>query len=112
MSGQDGYFADVARFERDGVGLRYTEKGVLELGGAKMEAERVYLWRATANGIEVFFDDGRPFHMIGDSTEAAHWCDPDQYDVTYEFSGWPAWSSRWRVLGPRKDYVMVSEYTR
>lgn len=110
LSGQEGRFAGHARFERDGAGLRYAEKGVLELGGAKMEAERVYLWRASGSGIEVLFDDGRPFHRIDDSAEAAHWCDPDQYDVTYDFTTWPTWSSRWRVLGPRKDYVMVSTY--
>ena len=112
LSGQTARFAGVARFERDGVGLRYAERGVLELGGASMEAERVYLWRSTGEGIEVFFDDGRPFHQIDESAEAAHWCDPDQYDVTYDFSDWPKWSSHWRVLGPRKDYVMVSGYRR
>ena len=67
LSGQEGRFTGVARFERDGVGLRYVERGVLELGGASMEAERVYLWRSGSNGIEVFFDDGRPFHTIDDS---------------------------------------------
>jgi len=112
LSGQEGRFEGNARFVRDGVGLRYSERGVLTLGGASMEAERVYLWREGAGGIEVLFDDGRAFHRIDGSAEAAHWCDPDQYDVTYEFSGWPEWSSRWRVKGPRKDYVMVSEYYR
>lgn len=112
LSGQAGRFTGVVRFERDGVGLRYAERGVLELGGTSMEAERVYLWRSGSDGIEVFFDDGRFFHRIGAAGEAAHWCDPDQYDVTYDFAGWPKWSSRWRVLGPRKDYVMVSEYRR
>lgn len=110
LSGQVGRFEGTALFERDGVGLRYSERGVLTLGGASMEAERVYLWRVGPAGIEVFFDDGRAFHRIDESAEAAHWCDPDQYDVTYEFSGWPVWSSRWRVVGPRKDYVMVSDY--
>ena len=112
LSGQEGQFAGAASFVRDGSGLRYSEKGLLTLGGASMEAERVYLWRALGAGIEVLFDDGRPFHRIDDSAEAAHWCDPDQYDVTYEFGRWPKWSSRWRVLGPRKDYVMVSNYSR
>ena len=112
LSGQEGQFAGAASFVRDGSGLQYSEKGLLTLGGASMEAERVYLWRALGAGIEVLFDDGRPFHRIDDSAEAAHWCDPDQYDVTYEFGRWPKWSSRWRVLGPRKDYVMVSNYSR
>jgi len=112
LSGQNGLFEGNARFERDELGLRFSERGVLTLGGASMEAERLYLWRAGADGIEVFFDDGRFFHRIGAAGEAAHWCDPDQYDVTYEFSGWAEWSSRWRVKGPRKDYVMVGEYSR
>jgi len=112
LSGQEGQFAGAASFVRDVAGLQYSEKGLLTLGGASMKAERVYLWRASGAGIEVLFDDGRPFHRIDDSAEAAHWCDPDQYDVTYEFGRWPKWSSRWRVLGPRKDYVMVSNYSR
>lgn len=112
LSGQDGRFEGVARFERESGGLLYSERGVLRMGDVSMEAERVYHWRAGDAGIEVFFDDGRFFHRIGVGGEAAHWCDPDQYDVVYTFGSWPEWSSRWRVLGPRKDYVMVSEYRR
>lgn len=110
LSGQEGRFDGTAAFVRDEVGLRYAERGVLTLGSATMEAERVYLWRASGDGIEVLFDDGRAFHRIDGSAEAAHWCDPDQYDVTYDFAGWPKWSSRWRVVGPRKDYVMITDY--
>lgn len=112
LNGQEGRFNGIARFERDDLGLRYSERGQLQLGGAAMEAERVYLWRAGPAGIEVFFDYGRFFHRIDESAEAAHWCDPDQYDVAYTFGKWPEWSSLWRVKGPRKDYVMVSEYVR
>ena len=112
LSGQEGRFSGIAQFERDDLGLRYSERGVLEMGGVSMEAERAYSWRSGANGIEVYFDDGRFFHRIDESSEAAHWCDPDQYDVIYEFAGWPKWSAQWRVSGPRKDYVMVSEYAR
>jgi len=112
LSGQVGQFAGVALFERDVLGLRYSENGVLEIGGASMEAERVYLWRARGDGIDVLFEGGRPFHRIDGSSEAAHWCDPDQYDVTYGFDCWPAWSARWHVLGPRKDYTMISDYRR
>ena len=112
LRGQTGRFSGVARFERDKVGLHYLERGVLEMGDAAMDAERAYFWRSGSGGIEVFFDDGRFFHKIGASGEAAHWCDPDQYDVTYDFSDWPVWTSRWQVKGPRKDYAMVSDYTR
>jgi hypothetical protein len=112
LTGQEGRFVGAASFVRDDVGLRYSEKGMLTLGEASMEAERVYLWHPSDGGIEVLFDDGRAFHRIDDSAEAAHWCDPDQYDVSYDFGDWPKWSSRWAVKGPRKDYVMVSEYRR
>ena len=112
LNGQDGRFEGVAVFEREDLGLRYQERGMLTLGGAAMQAERVYLWRESGDGIDVFFDDGRAFHRIDDSSEAAHWCDPDQYDVAYDFSTWPEWSSRWAVSGPRKNYVMISDYCR
>lgn len=112
LSGQEAGFVGTARFERDCLGLRYSEKGLLTLGGASMEAERVYLWRSADAGIEVFFDDGRFFHRIDGSSGAGHWCDPDQYDGIYDFGDWPDWSSRWQVKGPRKDYVMVSIFKR
>lgn len=111
-SGQQGGFDGTARFERDGEGLHYLEQGVMELGGTKFQAERRYLWRTDDAGIAVFFDDGRPFHTINDTSTAAHWCDPDQYDVTYDFDSWPVWTAQWRVQGPRKDYVMVTTYRR
>jgi hypothetical protein len=94
----------------------FDEVGTLHLPGqSPMTATRRYLWRAMAGGIDVRFDDGRAFHTIilgGQSSKAAHWCDPDQYDVAYDFSGWPLWSSVWQVKGPRKDYTMRTHYRR
>ena len=54
LNGQDGRFEGVAVFERDDLGLRYQERGMLTLGGAAMQAERVYLWRESGDGIDVF----------------------------------------------------------
>ncbi|MDG1736935.1 MAG: DUF6314 family protein [Paracoccaceae bacterium] len=112
LIGQSGNFEGLAEFKRDELGLRYIERGILKLGAASMQAERCYLWRVADKGIEVQFEDRRAFHHIDQSAEAAHWCDPDQYNVTYEFGEWPEWSSRWAVKGPRKDYEMVSNYRR
>ena len=51
------------------------------------------------------------FHRVpplgGDS---GHWCDPDQYDGSYDFSAWPAFTVTWSVRGPRKAYLMSSRY--
>ena len=104
-----------ARFLRDGAGYRYAETGTLCFARQPpMEARQSYLWREDGQGIAVLFPDGRPFHSFvpDDQPIAAHWCDPDQYDVAYAFSAWPDWQSTWRVKGPRKDYEMITFYRR
>jgi Family of unknown function (DUF6314) len=94
----------------------YKETGRLILPQQPpMTATRRYLWRAAPSAILVTFEDGRAFHTIdlgGESAAAAHWCNPDQYDVAYDFSAWPHWSSDWRVKGPRKDYRLLTTYRR
>ena len=91
------------------------EEGWLALpgGGAPLRATRRYLWAADAAWLEVRFEDGRPFHTVPLDVarpEAAHDCAPDVYRVAYDFADWPRWRAVWRVTGPRKDYVMTSDY--
>lgn len=112
-TGGQGRFEGTAVFTPDGDGLRYVETGVLHLAGQQgVSASRSYVWRPDADGVAVFFDDGRPFHRFAlvAMPEATHWCDPDDYAVLYDFARWPAWSARWAVKGPRKDYIMTSRY--
>lgn len=91
--------------------LAYVETGLLSLPGQPpMQAERRYLWR---DGPTVWFDDGRFFHTVPPlGGEAHHYCDPDDYRVSYDFSRWPDFSTVWTVRGPRKDYRMHSRFTR
>lgn len=112
--GPTGHLTGTATFTPETKGLRLTEQGQLTLGESSFAAERHYLWHADHSAIEVSFDDGRFFHRFAPQgvPTATHWCDPDQYDVTYDFSRWPEWSSTWRVKGPRKDYEMHSNYMR
>ncbi len=113
-AGQVGRLTGEARFTADAEGLAYHESGWLEMGGGRMQATRDYLWREGAERVDVLFGDGRYFHSfdLGQSApEAAHWCDPDQYDVTYDFSDWPCWRSVWIVKGPRKDYRMETQFS-
>ncbi|MBM1222364.1 trigger factor [Ponticoccus sp. SC2-23] len=90
----------------------YHETGRLGFGtGPLFEAERRYVWAPDATGIEVFFEDGRAFHRIPLAGGAdRHHCDPDLYDVTYDFTAWPQCWAIWTVSGPRKSYVMRSRY--
>lgn len=93
---------------------RYAESGILSLSDSlEMQAERVYFWQPVVGGFDLFFEDGRAFHPLRfGAPKAAHWCDPDQYDVRYEFADWPLWRAIWCVRGPRKDYKMISEMRR
>ncbi|WP_380052880.1 DUF6314 family protein [Falsihalocynthiibacter sp. SS001] len=110
IAGQSGEFEGRAIFAPHPDGLAYHEAGKLRMaGGGTLQAERRYLWREVNGQIEVLFEDGRAFHKFGDNS-ATHYCDPDIYRVTYDFTEWPRWTSAWRVTGPRKDYVMTSAY--
>ena len=112
-AGLAGRLEGQAVFRPGDGGLILTETGVLRYGtGPPMQAERRYLWRAEAGGIAVFFDDGRPFHRFSPAApEARHDCAPDLYHVRYDFSDWPRWRAVWHVTGPRKEYVITSDYT-
>ncbi len=106
-----------ARFEGTAVwsvvqgGCDYVEKGVMTLGNQPpLHAERRYFW---SDGLSVYFEDGRFFHQVPALGGVAHhWCDPDTYDVTYDFKQWPQFRVLWRVKGPRKDYTATTQYVR
>jgi hypothetical protein len=112
---QIGGMEGEAAFVRDGQGYLYSETGVLRLPDQPpLTATRRYIWAELPGMVEVRFADGRVFHRfeLGKLTaEATHDCPPDMYQVCYDFNAWPAWQSEWRVKGPRKDYIMVSNYT-
>ncbi len=113
VDGACGVFSGKAEITNKGAQWLYVEQGTLTLGAHTGRAERTYIWVPEENGFDVLFDDGRPFHPLRfEGGEATHWCDPDQYDVTYEFSLWPRWQAVWRVKGPRKDYEMRNAYSR
>lgn len=110
-----GTFTGEARFTPVEGGLAYEEAGTLAFPDAPpMQASRRYLWRAGgAGGIDVLFDDGRFFHSFDPAApapDAEHACAPDTYRVRYDFSRWPLWRAEWRVIGPRKDYSMLSRF--
>lgn len=113
FSKTDARFSGTAQIFDEGARWIYRETGKLTMKDAKpMTAERRYIWQADAEGVDIHFEDGRFFHRLkcaGDA-EAAHWCDPDQYDVVYDFAYWPEWQNTWHVRGPKKNYAMTSAY--
>jgi hypothetical protein len=104
-----------ALFHRAGPRLIQDEEGALVLGNQTIKATRRYVWTASEGRLDVFFDDMRPFHSVPlhvAAPETVHLCDPDRYQVAYDFGSWPEWRSVWQVEGPRKDYVMTNVFTR
>ncbi len=104
-------------------GLAYREQGCLKLlSGAELEAERKYVFRDGDQGFEVYFKETplRLFHAIelaaydGGvlSGSASHLCNLDLYQSTYTFRPDGSFLVRHVVSGPRKDYTMVTIYTR
>lgn len=109
--GIQGTFRGEAVWTPDDDGLAYLERGTLCLPHSPpMQAERRYRW---GTDLQVWFEDGRFFHQVPPAGgHTMHVCDPDTYSVDYDFSDWPLFRTRWSVQGPRKDYVMVSTFTR
>ena len=109
-------FHGTAQFIGDEIAYSYHEAGVLEVPGtAPMKATQSYRWQKAGHGVEVFFVDGRAFHFVDLSCanpKASHDCPPDWYEVAYDFATPQEWRSTWRVRGPRKNYEMVSVFTR
>ena len=102
-----------ATFTRSGARLIQEETGLLRTETGAFEARQRYVWEADGATLNVYFADMRPFHSVPLQTahhRTAHLCPPDRYEVTYDFSAWPRWTSLWQVEGPRKAYEMTSHY--
>ncbi len=114
-NGAEGRLQGTATFSSADGGLHYEEEGRLIYGSQpEMVAKRQYWWRQGEGRIDVLFEDGSPFHAIKTDKlmpDDTHLCGADLYDVNYDFTGWPAWKVTWGVLGPKKDYRMVSYYS-
>jgi len=117
LQSQTGMFAGTAVFDDIGQDrLYYRESGQIQFPDTPvMQAERGYLWWFVWGRVVVMFEDGSPFHEFvpaGYAVGTDHPCGDDHYSVRYDFRDWPRWQARWRVTGPRKDYVSTTSYAR
>ena len=105
-----------ALFAWSGTDLIYSEAGMLTLDdGPALSTQQEYLWQTDGSEVRVYFANRAPFHRFPLSVpiaNASYWCDPDQYDVRYEFRNWPVWTVTWTVHGPRKDYISITRFER
>ncbi|MFJ4208407.1 DUF6314 family protein [Paenarthrobacter sp. NPDC089675] len=117
-TGTRGTFTGVVRYAKnpDG-GLDYREDGTMHWPTHSGPAFREYVLKpgATEESMDVFFPDGRPFHVMsfaGDANQDKHWCDPDDYYVKYSWQGPDGFSFTWDVHGPAKDLLLESRLKR
>jgi len=115
-AGQTFHLDGICTFETDGEALLQRETGVLVLGnGQSFPAEQKYIWWFNIKQISLEFSDKRPFLTLAPPftlCDSMHLCGEDTYVAQFDFRGRAHWSSTWHVTGPRKDYVMSSDYTR
>jgi len=110
VAGPDAQFEGEALWAPDPAGLIYTENGWLTVARQpQMRAERSYRWDVD---LCVHFLDGQFFHQVPPlGGDTSHWCDPDQYDVSYDFTTWPDFQVTWTVNGPAKSYRSTTQYS-
>jgi hypothetical protein len=80
-------------------------------------AERTlrFLPGAAPGTVDVRFADGRPFHDLDLASGrhiAHHPCAADRYRGEFTVRDADHWRTVWRVGGPAKDLVIVTDYTR
>ena len=112
--GPDATFEGEGVFAPAGDALLWEETGALRMdAGPPMTATRSYRWRFADARVFVDYADASPFHDFDPAEPmASHLCGADTYDVIYTFDLPASWTATWRVIGPRKDYVSISEMTR
>ncbi|MEU3857412.1 DUF6314 family protein [Streptomyces sp. NPDC028722] len=117
-SGDTGHFTGETVFgPLDGGGLLHTESGTFTWQGVTRPATRTlrFLPGATPGRADVRFADGRPFHAL-DLTSgrhvADHPCAADLYRGEFTVRDAGHWRTVWRVGGPAKDLVLVTDYVR
>ena len=107
----------------DATRLHYEEQGVLTLAdGQRLAASRRYVFALEGGQIGVYFDEQplRLFHRldfarIADGSflaKARHLCGTDDYLSTYAITSEDAFAVTHRVAGPRKAYLMSTDYAR
>lgn len=106
-----------AVLERDGAAIRWREDGVLRRDDGEVPVTRTLRMRQhDGSGIDeplwsVEFDDGRPFHDWAVDAALVHQCGADTYRGAIS-AGHDRWSMTWEVVGPSKDYRLVTHYWR
>ncbi|MGI9351435.1 MAG: DUF6314 family protein [Rhizobiaceae bacterium] len=105
----------------DSSNLQANEVGDMRMAsGNVISATRQWIWRIGDAGLQIYFDEDPPrlYHQVKPVARAGAWhgeghhdCQPDTYVGDYLFSDNKIIIKQ-DVLGPNKDYQIISEYQR
>lgn len=105
----------------DQSAFRVVEVGELRISdGNLISATRQWIWKFSDDGLQIFFDEEplRLYHQLRPTESGGTWtaegyhdCAPDIYSGEYRFS-LNKITIRQDVMGPRKDYQIISNYSR
>jgi hypothetical protein len=107
----DGVFEGTATFARERAGIAWTESGHVRIGAYDGPARRALRIVPAAQGWDVCFADGRPFHPLT-LEPVEHVCRADRYVGRFAVEGPDAFTVSWRVRGPRKAQRLDARYER
>ncbi|MEV7688014.1 DUF6314 family protein [Streptomyces bungoensis] len=98
-------------------GLLHEESGLFTWRGVERPATRTlrFLPGPVPGTADVRFADGRPFHHLDLGSGryvAEHPCAADLYRGEFTVRDAGHWRSVWRVGGPAKDLLLVTDYAR
>ncbi len=93
--------------------MRWHESGTMVREGQHVPVVRTLFVAPRADGWMVTFEDGREFHPWRPAETVEHPCGRDLYRgfLDLETRRGPdrgSWSITWTVIGPAKDYTMVT----
>ncbi len=117
-SGAEGRFEGATAFEGlTGGGLLSREAGAFTWQGVTRPAERTLRYEPGAGPgtADVRFADGRPFHSLDLASGrhvADHPCAADLYRGEFTVRDADHWRTVWRVGGPAKDLLLITDYSR
>ncbi|MFE9609326.1 DUF6314 family protein [Streptomyces sp. NPDC006012] len=116
--GDEGRFTGNTDFSAlPGGGLLHEESGTFTWRGVSRPAGRTlrFLPGAAAGTADVRFADGRPFHDLDLAVGrhvADHPCAADLYRGEFTVRDQDRWRTVWRVGGPAKELLLVTDYRR
>lgn len=109
--GESGCFHGELLITTAGDGLEWAESGTLRWDGRELPATRRLLLQPGAEGWQMTFADGRPFHPWRPGVEVHHPCGADLYRGLVRATR-TRMRVTWWVTGPAKDQEIHSRLRR